>query len=126
MQADIFINYFLGLSIASSCIIAWFFTTFPVHIWKIFFTFRKNKKIRNGEVPEEEEIFTWEEWSDRMLIKSPFFGELLSCPICLSFWTSLSVAGVLVLINDITPWFMLACMFSWPSLIYFMYKTLAK
>jgi hypothetical protein len=111
--------YVLGCLIGTTVIVAWFHTTFPVHIWK---TAVKVTPWLDSEVTED--IYTWEDWSNHMLVKHPFFGELLSCPICLSFWVSGAVASILTLINGLDGLFILSCIFSWPVIIYTSYKSL--
>ena len=107
------ILYILGVLGSSSIILIWFETTIAVHIFKAL---RISK----------DDIFTFDEWSDDMLLRFPFFGELLSCPLCLSFWTSIFVSTCIVKINEISLWFLPACAVSWPILIFMFFKACTK
>jgi len=105
--------YVLGLFMASSSILIWFETTIAVHIFKTL-------KI------SKDDIFTFDEWSDDMLIRFPFFGELLSCPLCLSVWVSIFVSTCIAQINELSLWFIPSCAASWPILIFIFFKACIK
>lgn len=116
MKFDIILFYFLGALITSSVIVTWFGTTLAVHI-------SKKLRLLNSDL----DIYTWEEWSDYMLIRYPFFGELLSCPLCLGFWVSLVVATILSAINPVVGyWFIAASGFSWPLISYLAFRISLK
>jgi hypothetical protein len=106
--------YVLGAAITSSLLVIWFSTTLAVHICKTL-------RITDSE------IFTWDEWADDLLIKHPFFGELFSCPLCLSFWIAIVVATVITYINSaLGYWFIPASAFSWPLFSYLAYRLCLK
>jgi hypothetical protein len=107
--------YILGCLISCSWICTWFFSDLPVRLFKSF-----------GLIKKEEDIFTWDDWSQWILLKSDFFGELLSCPLCFGFWTSLTVSSVIFYINGLNPYFILSSAFSWPLFIYYSYNHFQK
>ena len=116
MNFDIIIFYFLGALITSSLIVTWFGTTLAVHM---------SKTIRI--LDKDSDIFTWEEWSDYMLERHPFFGDLLSCPLCLGFWFSVIVATILSYLNpEVGYWFIAASGFSWPLISYLAFRISLK
>lgn len=102
---ELLIFYTLGLLIVSSFLVIWFETTIVPHVFKVL-------KI------SKDDIFTFDDWSDDMLIRSPFFGELLSCPLCLGFWVGLFTAFVIRIINELTWWFVPSCALSWSILVF--------
>jgi|TARA_R110000824_G_scaffold387111_1_gene582275 hypothetical protein len=114
-MTDLIIFYILGVFISSSWICTWFFSNFPVHLFKM-----------TGIIRKKHEVFTWEDWSAWMSKKNEYIGELTSCPICFGFWTSAVVSTILFYINNLTPFFILASAFSWPLFIYIVYINLDK
>lgn len=105
--------FILGVLISSSCIVIWFETNLAADVFKTL-------KISNSN------IYTFDEWSNDMIARFPFFGELLSCPLCLSVWTSCTVSAILTLVNELSWWFVPACTFSWPIIIFMFYTILTE
>ena len=110
---DLILLYFAGAGITSGFLVIWFETTIVVHISKLL-------RI------SQNDIFTFDEWSDDLLIRSPFFGELLSCPLCLGFWVSLFVSVCTQQVNEFSYWFIPICIFSWPVFIFSIFKADVK
>jgi hypothetical protein len=110
---DLLIFYVLGILIVSSFLTIWFETTIVVHISKLL---RISK----------DDIFTFDEWSDDLLARAPFFGELFSCPLCLGFWVSVVTASCIQTINDLTLWFIPACSLSWSVIVFLFFKVVTK
>ena len=113
MTLDTIGLYTLGALISSSWIMMWFETTLAVHIFKFL---RISK----------DDIWTYDDWADDLLVRFEFFGELLTCPLCFGFWTSAAVSTAIVLINGLSWWFVLASSFSWPIIIFVFYQILTK
>jgi len=110
---ELIIFYVLGVLISSSIILIWFESTIVVHI---------SKFLRISK----DDIYTFDEWSDDILIRFPFFGELFSCPICLSFWVCVGVAICIRFVNEFSWWFVVASVPSWPILVFLFFKTATK
>ena len=109
------IFYGLGALISSSWICTWFFSDLPVHLFKWI-----------GFLKKKDEVFTWEEWSEWFSKKNEFFGEMMSCPLCFGFWTSVIVSSIITYINEFSYYFILSAAFSWPLFIFIFYKNLSK
>ena len=107
------LHYLYGVGITSGFLVIWFETTIVVHISKLL-------KI------SKDDIFTFDDWSDDLLVRSPFFGELLSCPLCLGFWASLFVSICIQQVNELSYWFIPICIFSWPVFIFSIFKADVK
>ena len=103
--------YALGALIVSGMTTLWFFSNLPIHIFKIL-----------RLIKTDDEVYTWDEWQMWTCARSSFFGELLSCPLCLGFWLSLAVSEFLTYMQTLTPWFIPASVLSWPVFIYFFYS----
>jgi hypothetical protein len=108
---DLLIAYVLGALLTSGALTLWFFSNLPIHLLK---TLRV--------ISEEDEVYTWDDLQIVLSTKSSFWGELLSCPLCLGFWTSLGIAIILQQICVLSPWFIPSCIFSWPVFLYFFYS----
>ena len=116
MNFSVVLFYILGSLITSSIIVIWFGTTIAVHLSKFLRILDK-----------DSDVFTWEEWSDYMLVKHPFFGELLSCPLCIGFWVGIVVATAISFINpEIGYWFIAASGLSWPIISYLAFRISLK
>lgn len=104
--------YIVGGLIVSNAIVIWFGTTLAVHIFKFL-------KI----IKEEDDVYTWQEWSDCLLVKSPFFGELLSCPLCLSFWISaITATSIYFYIPGLSDNFIPTGWLTWPLFSFVTYR----
>ena len=103
--------YFLGCLITCSLMTTWFNTLIGVHFFELF-----------GLIKKSDEVFTWEDFQLWLEEKSSFFGELLSCPLCLGFWVSIIISSVITYVNELTPYFILSSAFSWPLFIFAFYK----
>ena len=115
-ELPIILYYILGALITSSFLVIWFGTTIAVHLSKFFRVLGK-----------DSDVFTWEEWSDHMLLKYPIFGELVSCPLCLGFWVGVVTATTMSLINaNVGYWFIVASSLSWPVISYLAFRISLK
>ena len=110
---DTIFLYILGALINSWFICTWFFTSLPLHLFKPF-------------IPKELEIYSWEDWSNWLMYKNTFIAELLGCPLCLGFWSSLCVGTLIAWVNDLSLGFIFAGWFSWPVLSFALCKKIAK
>ena len=91
----------------------WFCSNFPVNV---------SKRLRL--VKEEDDVYTWEDWQTWITVRYDFFGELLTCPVCLSVWISAAVLGVQYLITGTVPsmGYVLVALTNWPAISYLYYK----
>ena len=110
---ELIIFYILGLLIVSSFLLIWFETTIVVHISQLFGI-------------SKDDIFTFDDWSNDMLARHPFFGELFSCPLCLGFWVALIVSSCIQRINELTLWFIPSCTLSWSILVFLFFQAAIK
>ena len=104
--------YITGLLTASGIIIIWNFSTISIHFLSWMYKDRK--------------IITVEDLGDAIAEKHPNIAELLYCPLCLGFWVSMALASAFWYLNDLSPWFIPICGFSWPLFIFLFYKHLDK
>ena len=105
--------YILGALVNSWFICTWFFTSLPLHLFKPF-------------IDKDLEIYSWEDWNNWLMLKNDFIAELLGCPLCLGFWSSLAIASLIVNINGLDYKFILAGWFTWPLIAFILYKKLEK
>ena len=105
--------FLLGAAVVCGLQTLWFCSNLPIHVFKVL-------RI----VGEEDEVFTWEEWQIWITTRNAFFGELLTCSVCSSFWLSLSVSSVqhyaLGIGNDF--WYVVSATLVWPAICYALYK----
>ncbi len=105
--------YILGALINSWFICTWFFTSLPLHLFKPF-------------IKKEDEIYSWEDWNNWLMLKNDFIAELLGCPLCLGFWSSVIISNLVANINELDYKFILAGAFTWPLIAFVFYKKLEK
>jgi len=99
--------YLIGLAISTNLIFVWFFTSIKYHLFRFLKIVNKNCEIQNVD--------------NELILKNRFFGELLSCPICLSTHISFWTAFIIYLMSDLTFIFILVATFSYPAIIYLFY-----
>lgn len=103
--------YILGLLAVNSLLLLWFFSPFKVTLGKIIF--------KKTLMPHE--------FDDRVYLINNFIGELISCFICCSFWSSLAIGILARLIYTELPWFYpLLTFFTYPSICYIFNKIYSK
>lgn len=107
MQELIF-YYTAGMLVSSGIIIIWNFSTISIHAL--------------GWIYKDRDITTIYDLGDAIAEKHPNISELLYCPICLGFWTSIITASVFCYVNSLTYFFIPVCGFSWPLFIYLFYN----
>ena len=112
-MVDLILIYILGALINSWFICTWFFTSLPLHLFHYF-------------IPQELEVDSWDEWNSWLLCENEFMAELLSCPLCLGFWSSLLVGTLVAWANDLSVGFIFAGWFSWPLISFIIYKKMEK
>jgi hypothetical protein len=100
------ITYLTGLLILNSWLLLWFFSPLKSSIGY----FILKKEVTNLD------------FDDYLFIKNKFLSKLLSCWICLSFWSSL-VIGFLLTFNVL--WALL-CFFTYPGLAYIFYSFIKR
>lgn len=100
------VEYFLGLTFVLSVLILWFFSPLKTTLSEIF--------LGKTLMPQE--------FDDMLYIKNKWLGELLSCWVCCSFWSSLVTGIIFTIISD-KPWFYpLVTFFSYPGICYLYYS----
>ena len=108
---DLIVAYFLGAALTSGLMTLWFFSNLPIHLFKLM-----------RVVKEEDDVYTWDDFQITISTKSSFWGELLSCPLCLGFWVSLAVAACIQQLCSFSIMFVPIGAFSWSTFIYFFYS----
>jgi len=116
MIYDIIYHYILGFLICSNIQIIWAFTNMPIYIFK----FLNIKKIKDSN------IYTREELEDWFLINLGNFGELLSCPLCMSTHTSWIVSVVFYFFLCPSFYILFLPVLTWPFMVFFIYSVLKK
>jgi hypothetical protein len=103
------IEYIIGFLIFSNVIYTWYNTTISEKILSIF-------------IKSDNKILMYNDFMDLIYEKNKFISELLSCQICFGHWISLIISFIMSLIFDISYFYILVSMFSWPSLYYKLYN----
>ena len=98
--------YFLGLLFTCNACLIWFYSPLKITLGQIFF---------------DKDRYTNEQFETRLLIRNAFLGKLLTCYICFSFWSSLIVGIVFVVLNLAPFWFIVITAGTYPCLCY-LYK----
>ena len=116
-MTNVILYYVTGVLIACGLQTIWFCSNLPVHISKLL------RILKN-----EDNVYTWEEWQLWLTVRAPVLGELLSCTVCLSFWVSLFICSIQVVLFDISNYktYVVVCATSWPGLMYAHYKLTNK
>lgn len=96
--------YILGLLIVNSFLILWFYSPLTTTLSHFLF----NKK----------DIYTFDQFIDFLSFKNPFLGKLLSCWICMSFWTSLSTGIIVAIILQYPYWYPILTYLTYPSILF--------
>lgn len=103
---NILFLYLLGYLLVQTICVMWFYSPFRISLGQILF---------------DKDLKDYDEFETHILIRSAFFGKLLSCYFCFSFWTSMSVGilgTVLFSLSVFTPFL---TGFTYPA-ICFLYK----
>jgi len=104
--------YILGALIVSGIQTVWFCSNLPVHIFKLL-----------RLIKEEDDVYSWDEWQVWLTTRSSFFGELLSCTVCLSVWLSVIVSLTQTYLLELPQvWYIVSAALSWPAIAYTIYK----
>jgi hypothetical protein len=100
--------FFLGWLITQTICLIWFYSPFRLSISPLIFKTAVN---------------TFEEFETLILIRHSFFGKLLSCYICFSFWTSIAVGIIGSILTGMPLWYAGITALTYPSLCY-LYKSI--
>jgi hypothetical protein len=103
--------YFLGWLVVQTICIIWFYSPFRLSISPFLFG-------HNG-------VNTFDEFETLLLIRSSFFGKLLSCYICFSFWTSIIVGIAAIFLINTPYWTCLLTGLTYPAICY-LYKSIVE
>lgn len=110
------IAYVFGIFCVSNFLVIWKLTNISNHIYNFLIFFKKNG----------EKIFTPEDLEDHLILKCGWWGELLTCPLCLTTHLSWIVALLIALLFNLSFLFVLSAMFSWPIFAFAIYSLLKK
>jgi hypothetical protein len=99
--------YLLGLLAVNSILLLWFMSPLKTTLSELFL----------------HKILMPHEFDDWLFVKNKFLGELLSCWICCSFWLSLLVGIVCVVLFGSAWYYPIITFFTYPCLCY-LYKRL--
>lgn len=116
MISDTIYYYILGFLICSNIQIIWAFTNMPIYIFK----FLNIKKIKDSD------IYTREEFEDWLLINLGYFGELMSCPLCMSTHTSWIVSVIFYFLLHSSFYILFFPVLTWPFMVFMVYSVLKK
>ena len=108
--------YLLGCLAVASALMAWFGSGLPIHVLHVL---RRLGYARGSDMwlTLEEWTSTWDDFSvAAAAYMSPFVGELLTCPVCLSFHISFWLALVLWVFTSVPFVFVVAAVCTWPIL----------
>lgn len=105
---ELIMLYLIGGLICSGIIIIWNFSYISIHLLGRFY---KNKEIDSVD-----------DLADCIAEKHPTFSEFIFCPLCVGFWLCAVVASLIFYLNNLSVWFIPACAFSWPLMIFFFFK----
>jgi hypothetical protein len=114
-MSELILPYVVGFLVAQGLATIWFFSGFPIKLFSLL-----------GLLKKTDEVYTIDEWEIWLMNKSDFFGELLTCPVCLSFWIGVIVSSTTAYNLDLGYWFIIVSSLSWPFLMYSSYKVLDK
>ena len=114
-MTDLILPYIVGFLVAQGLSTIWFFSGFPIKLFSVL-----------GLLKKTDEVYTQDEWEVWIMDKSEFFGELLTCSVCLSFWLGLIVSAAISYNLNLTYWYIVVSSLSWPFLMYSSYKLLNK
>ena len=98
------IIYLTGLLVVNSLLILWFYSPLSHSIGRIFL--------------KRNDIFSINQLSDIIATKSEFLSTLLSCWICLSFWLSLAIGVIFMLLFSLNWYYPILTYFTYPSILY--------
>lgn len=109
---ELIFYYLIGSLVVCGVQTFWFCSDLPIHLCKLL-----------RLIHEDDDVYTWEEWQIWAVSRSNFFGSLLSCTVCMSFWVSLAAALTQHLYLTIgNPWYVVIAVTGWPVIAYTFYK----
>ena len=108
MEASSCISYAAGLLITCSSLLLWFYSPLKITLGQLFL----NKNL-----------YSIDQVETAVMLINPWLGKLISCFICCSFWISLIVGFIIMLIQNLPWYFPILTFFTYPSLAY-LYKHL--
>lgn len=117
MDMTVTILYAMGALAVASALMAWFDSSLPLHVFHMLrrLGYKAGDRAFWTSIPEWES--TWDDWSTAVTIHlSPFFSELLTCPVCLSFHISLWLSLALALVSGTSLLLVPAAVATWPVL----------
>lgn len=105
--------FFVGFLVVLNIMSIWTFSGLPIRIFKAL-------KL----VPEH--VFTNEEFEDYMSIKWGFWGELLTCTLCLSTHLS-SIVGLVFVLTGLASWWLpIVAMLTYPTAVLYVHNQLKR
>ena len=113
---DFIFWYIFGLLVVTNIQIVWAFTNMPLYIFKSL----------NIKGIKSQEVYTREEFEDWLLINLNKFGELLSCPICMSTHTSWITSFLIYFLFFKNLNILFMPVLTWPFMVFLIYSFLKK
>ena len=107
-MTELIVLYIIGGLVSSGIIIIWNFSYISIHLLGGFF--------KGRDIEDVDQL------ASCIAEKYPTLSEFLFCPLCLGFWVSILIACLMVDVNNLNPWFIPSCGFSWPLMIFFFFK----
>lgn len=104
------IFFLLGYLVTQTLLLIWFYSPLKITLGQIFI---------------DKNLYSVDQVETAIMIKNKWIGELISCYICCSFWTSLFVGIVFKKAFSLPLFFVLLAWFTYPSICY-LYKLLVK
>jgi len=104
------ILFFLGYFITQTLLLIWFYSPLKITLGQLFI---------------DKNLYSIDQVETAVMIKNKWLGELISCYICCSFWSSLLVSVLLKKIFSLPLFFVFLAWFSYPCICY-LYKLVIK
>lgn len=95
--------YLLGLLITTTLLLIWFYSPLRITIGQLFI---------------DKDMYTFDQFETYLLLKNVWIGKLLSCYICSSFWLSIFIGLIFVLLGYASIIFPLITGLTYPSICY--------
>lgn len=102
------ILFVLGYLITQTLLLIWFYSPLKITLGQLFI---------------DKNLYSVDQVETAIMIRNKWIGELISCYICCSFWSSLIVGLILKSVFSLPSFFVALAWFSYPSVCY-LYKLL--
>ena len=106
--------YIWGYIITLNLMLAWHATMLKVHVLKLWLKIKKS----------DSKVFTVDDFDNYAGDNWGLWGELITCPICLSHWVGASVSVLFICTLGAPIFIEPLCFFTYPVLVYWALKKL--